>query len=216
MALTNSSKCSSGLAARRSPLAARRSPGEWNDFLDIFIDDEGLIARIKAKSPRRMVSAPWLHPWPAAAFQRCNNLVCYFLIKVCFHLQISSASGPHGTEGEARAGERGIPSQDRKARGGAGSRRQPGPPPSASTSSLDGVGQGPSFSRGNGGRRPSDDRLRVRDSHRMAEMTDSGRRRADYGPTGETHSTRKSSGFEHNSCRGHRPQTVKCRLTVSA
>ncbi|MDP9812924.1 hypothetical protein J2W42_005795, partial [Rhizobium tibeticum] len=25
---------------------------EWNDFLDGFVDDEELIARVKAKSPR--------------------------------------------------------------------------------------------------------------------------------------------------------------------
>ncbi|KQW54770.1 hypothetical protein ASD03_19565 [Ensifer sp. Root127] len=31
---------------------ARRSPQEWNDFLDSFVDDEELIARVKAKSPR--------------------------------------------------------------------------------------------------------------------------------------------------------------------
>lgn len=31
---------------------ARRSPDEWNDFLDSFVDDEELVARIKAKSPR--------------------------------------------------------------------------------------------------------------------------------------------------------------------
>lgn len=31
---------------------ARRSPQEWNDFLDSFVDDELLVARIKAKSPR--------------------------------------------------------------------------------------------------------------------------------------------------------------------
>ena len=31
---------------------ARRSPDEWNDFLDSFVDDEKLVARIKAKSPR--------------------------------------------------------------------------------------------------------------------------------------------------------------------
>ncbi|HCC2962362.1 TPA: transposase [Klebsiella pneumoniae] len=31
---------------------ARRSTQEWNDFLDSFVDDEELIARIKAKSPR--------------------------------------------------------------------------------------------------------------------------------------------------------------------
>jgi hypothetical protein len=31
---------------------ARRSPQEWNDFLDSFVDDELLVARIKAKSRR--------------------------------------------------------------------------------------------------------------------------------------------------------------------
>jgi hypothetical protein len=31
---------------------ARRSPDEWNDFLDSFVDDKQLVARIKAKSPR--------------------------------------------------------------------------------------------------------------------------------------------------------------------
>ncbi|CCE98560.1 hypothetical protein SFHH103_04069 (plasmid) [Sinorhizobium fredii HH103] len=31
---------------------ARRSTQEWNDFLNSFVDDEELIARIKAKSPR--------------------------------------------------------------------------------------------------------------------------------------------------------------------
>lgn len=31
---------------------ARRSPEAWNDFLDCFVDDEELIARVKAKSPR--------------------------------------------------------------------------------------------------------------------------------------------------------------------
>ena len=31
---------------------ARRSPQEWNDFLDSFVDDKQLVARIKAKSPR--------------------------------------------------------------------------------------------------------------------------------------------------------------------
>ena len=31
---------------------ARRSPDEWNDLLDSFVDDKELIARIKAKSPR--------------------------------------------------------------------------------------------------------------------------------------------------------------------
>jgi hypothetical protein len=31
---------------------ARRSPDGWNDFLDSFVDDEQLVARIKAKSLR--------------------------------------------------------------------------------------------------------------------------------------------------------------------
>ncbi|MQW88677.1 hypothetical protein [Sinorhizobium saheli] len=31
---------------------ARRTADEWNDFLEDFVDDEELIARIKAKSPR--------------------------------------------------------------------------------------------------------------------------------------------------------------------
>ncbi|MUZ76270.1 hypothetical protein GOZ90_27010 [Agrobacterium vitis] len=31
---------------------ARRSPQEWNDFLDSFVDDEELVARIKAKPTR--------------------------------------------------------------------------------------------------------------------------------------------------------------------
>ena len=31
---------------------ARRSPQKWNDFLDSFVDDEQLVARIKAKPPR--------------------------------------------------------------------------------------------------------------------------------------------------------------------
>ncbi|CAN7631875.1 hypothetical protein [Pararhizobium sp. LjRoot238] len=31
---------------------ARRSTDEWNDFLKAFVDDEELIARFKAKSPR--------------------------------------------------------------------------------------------------------------------------------------------------------------------
>lgn len=31
---------------------ARRSTDEWNGFLDSFVDDEDLIARLKAKSPR--------------------------------------------------------------------------------------------------------------------------------------------------------------------
>ena len=31
---------------------ARRSTEEWNDFLEAFVDDEELIARVKAKSLR--------------------------------------------------------------------------------------------------------------------------------------------------------------------
>lgn len=31
---------------------ARRSPEEWHDFLDSFVDDKKLVARIKANSPR--------------------------------------------------------------------------------------------------------------------------------------------------------------------
>ncbi|CDZ59616.1 hypothetical protein [Neorhizobium galegae] len=31
---------------------ARRSPQEWNDFLDSFVDDKELVTRIKAKSKR--------------------------------------------------------------------------------------------------------------------------------------------------------------------
>ncbi|WP_426232388.1 hypothetical protein [Pararhizobium sp. DWP3-4] len=31
---------------------ARRSPQEWNNFLDSFVDDELLVTRIKAKSTR--------------------------------------------------------------------------------------------------------------------------------------------------------------------
>ncbi|APG93336.1 hypothetical protein [Sinorhizobium americanum] len=31
---------------------ARRSPEAWNDFLASFVDDEELIARVKARSPR--------------------------------------------------------------------------------------------------------------------------------------------------------------------
>ncbi|CDX25011.1 conserved hypothetical protein [Mesorhizobium plurifarium] len=31
---------------------ARRTADEWNDFLEAFVDDQELIARIKAKSPR--------------------------------------------------------------------------------------------------------------------------------------------------------------------
>ncbi len=42
-----------GIDELRQMLArARRSTAEWNDFLDSFVDDEQLIARIKAKSPR--------------------------------------------------------------------------------------------------------------------------------------------------------------------
>lgn len=37
---------------------ARRSTQEWNDFLDSFVDDEELIARIKAKSPRLRCNPP--------------------------------------------------------------------------------------------------------------------------------------------------------------
>jgi hypothetical protein len=32
--------------------AARRSPKAWNDFLDSFVDNQELIARIKEKSTR--------------------------------------------------------------------------------------------------------------------------------------------------------------------
>ena len=32
--------------------AARRSPDEWHAFLDNFVDDPDLIARIKSQSPR--------------------------------------------------------------------------------------------------------------------------------------------------------------------
>ena len=31
---------------------ARRLPEAWSDFLDCFVDDEEVIARVKAKSPR--------------------------------------------------------------------------------------------------------------------------------------------------------------------
>jgi hypothetical protein len=31
---------------------ARRSTEDWNDFLQAFVHDEELIARVKAKSPR--------------------------------------------------------------------------------------------------------------------------------------------------------------------
>lgn len=31
---------------------ARRTAHEWNDLLEAFVDDDELIARIKAKSPR--------------------------------------------------------------------------------------------------------------------------------------------------------------------
>lgn len=31
---------------------ARRTSQEWNDFLNSFVDDELLVAPIKAKSPR--------------------------------------------------------------------------------------------------------------------------------------------------------------------
>lgn len=31
---------------------ARRTADEWNDFLEAFVDDQELTARIKAKSPR--------------------------------------------------------------------------------------------------------------------------------------------------------------------
>jgi hypothetical protein len=31
---------------------ARRTTDEWNDFLEAFVDNEELIARVKAKSPR--------------------------------------------------------------------------------------------------------------------------------------------------------------------
>ncbi|AIM03464.1 hypothetical protein [Sinorhizobium meliloti] len=42
-----------GVDELRQMLAhARRTADEWNDFLEAFVDDEELIARIKAKSPR--------------------------------------------------------------------------------------------------------------------------------------------------------------------
>ncbi|RVI40068.1 hypothetical protein [Sinorhizobium meliloti] len=42
-----------GIDELRQMLAgARRSPEAWNDFLDCFVDDEELTARVKAKSPR--------------------------------------------------------------------------------------------------------------------------------------------------------------------
>lgn len=42
-----------GVDELRQMLAhARRSTEEWNDFLDSFVDDEELIARVKPKSPR--------------------------------------------------------------------------------------------------------------------------------------------------------------------
>ncbi|AGA07318.1 MULTISPECIES: hypothetical protein [Sinorhizobium] len=42
-----------GMDELRQMLAdARRSPEAWNDFLDCFVDDEEVIARVKAKSPR--------------------------------------------------------------------------------------------------------------------------------------------------------------------
>ena len=42
-----------GMDELRQMLAdARRTADTWSDFLDAFIDDEELIARIKAKSPR--------------------------------------------------------------------------------------------------------------------------------------------------------------------
>ncbi|UXN66738.1 hypothetical protein N8E89_19365 (plasmid) [Phyllobacterium sp. A18/5-2] len=42
-----------GIDELRQMLAhARRSTEEWNDFLDSFVDDEELIARVKTKSPR--------------------------------------------------------------------------------------------------------------------------------------------------------------------
>ncbi|PJR12766.1 transposase [Sinorhizobium meliloti] len=42
-----------GIDELRQMLAdARRSPEAWNDFLDCFVDDEEVIARVKAKSPR--------------------------------------------------------------------------------------------------------------------------------------------------------------------
>ncbi|MER8478641.1 hypothetical protein [Mesorhizobium sp. M1163] len=42
-----------GIDELRQMLAhARPSTDEWNDFLDSFVDDEELVARIKEKSPR--------------------------------------------------------------------------------------------------------------------------------------------------------------------
>ncbi|RVG73109.1 hypothetical protein [Sinorhizobium meliloti] len=42
-----------GIDELRQMLAdARRSPEAWNDFLYCFVDDEEVIARVKAKSPR--------------------------------------------------------------------------------------------------------------------------------------------------------------------
>ncbi|MFB8343903.1 hypothetical protein ACWGNA_22375 [Brucella cytisi] len=42
-----------GIDELRQILAdARRSPEAWNDFRDCFVDHEGVIARVKAKSPR--------------------------------------------------------------------------------------------------------------------------------------------------------------------
>ncbi|MDW9854850.1 hypothetical protein GOB46_20035 [Sinorhizobium meliloti] len=42
-----------GVDELRQMLAhARRTADEWNDFLEAFVDDEELIARIKARSPR--------------------------------------------------------------------------------------------------------------------------------------------------------------------
>lgn len=42
-----------GVDELRQMLAhARRTADEWNDFLEAFVDDEELMARIKAKSPR--------------------------------------------------------------------------------------------------------------------------------------------------------------------
>jgi len=42
-----------GIDELRQMLAdARSSPEAWNDFLDCFVDDEEVIARVKAKSPR--------------------------------------------------------------------------------------------------------------------------------------------------------------------
>ncbi|RWO99816.1 hypothetical protein [Mesorhizobium sp.] len=42
-----------GMDELRQMLAdARRTADEWSDFLDAFVDDEELITRIKAKSPR--------------------------------------------------------------------------------------------------------------------------------------------------------------------